>query len=89
MTLVAGVVLTWCVTAGLLLEPVILDTLDWPFVARAGLLLMLIAPVSLALGLPFPLGLSQGRNRWVLPWGLGLERGIFGGGNAACQPDRA
>ena len=70
MALVAAVVLTWCVAAYLLLQPVILNTLDWPFMARAGLLLVLIAPVSVALGLPFPLG-STGRGRVVSCHGPG------------------
>jgi hypothetical protein len=73
MALVAGVVVTWCVAMLLLLEPLILGTLDWPFVARAGLLLVLIAPVSVALGLPFPLGLNRAGTGGFLPWAWGLN----------------
>jgi hypothetical protein len=73
MALVAGVVLTWCVAVLLLLQPVILGTLDWPFTARAGLLLVLIAPVSVALGLPFPLGLNRAGTGGFLPWAWGLN----------------
>jgi hypothetical protein len=73
MALVAAVVLTWCVLALLLLEPIILGSLGWPFAARAGLLLALIAPVSVALGLPFPLGLNRAGTGGFLPWAWGLN----------------
>jgi hypothetical protein len=73
MALVAAVVLTWCVAALLLLEPVILGTLAWPFAARAALLLAVIAPVSVALGLPFPLGLNRAGTSGFLPWAWGLN----------------
>jgi hypothetical protein len=55
------------------LEPAMLDTLDWPFVVRAGLLLGAIAPVSISLGLPFPLGLSRAGSGGFLPWAWGLN----------------
>ena len=73
MALVAVVVLTWCVLALLVLEPIILGSLGWPFAARAGLLLVLIAPVSVALGLPFPLGLNRAGTGGFLPWAWGLN----------------
>jgi len=73
MALVAAVVLTWCVLALLLLQPVILGSLGWPFAGRAMLLLGLIAPVSVALGLPFPLGLNQAGSDGFLPWAWGLN----------------
>ena len=73
MAIVAAVVLTWCLAVFLLLEPVILATLSWQFVARAGLLLALIAPVSIVLGMPFPLGLSRTGQGGFLPWAWGLN----------------
>jgi hypothetical protein len=73
MALVSAVVLTWCVAALMLLQPVILGTLDWPFAARAATLLVLIAPVSVALGLPFPLGLSRAGTGGFLPWAWALN----------------
>lgn len=73
MAVVAAVVLVWCAAAFLLLEPLVLATLDWPFSARACLLLMLIAPVSVALGLPFPLGLNRAGTGGFLPWAWGLN----------------
>jgi hypothetical protein len=73
MAIVAAVVVTWCLATLLFLQPMMLSTLDWPFFARAGLLLMLIAPVSVALGLPFPLGLTQAGSGGLLPWAWGLN----------------
>ena len=51
----------------------ILATLTWSFLGRAGLLLVVIAPVSLALGLPFPLGLGRTGSTGFLPWAWGLN----------------
>ncbi len=73
MALAAAVVLIWSAVAFLALEPLILSTLDWPFSARACLLLMLTAPVSVALGLPFPLGLNRAGTGGFLPWAWGLN----------------
>ena len=73
MALAALVVLIWCAAAAAFLQPLLLATLDWPFAARAGLLLALTAPVSVALGLPFPLGLNQTGSTGFLPWAWGLN----------------
>lgn len=73
---VVGIV-AWCVVAWAGLRPLALATLGWPVATRAVLLLALIAPVSVALGLPFPLGLSrigEGRGSGaVLAWAWGLN----------------
>jgi hypothetical protein len=68
-----AVVVAWCVGALVLLQPLMLATLDWPFVVRSGFLLLLIAPVSVALGFPFPLGLNQTGAGGFLPWAWGLN----------------
>jgi hypothetical protein len=47
--------------------------LTWSYLARACLLLVLVAPVSLALGLPFPLGLGRTGTTGFLPWAWGLN----------------
>jgi SAM-dependent methyltransferase len=73
MAVVAAVVLVWCAAVLLFLQPLILSTLDWPFFARSGLLLLLIAPVSVAMGLPFPLGLNRAGTGGFLPWAWGLN----------------
>lgn len=67
------VVLAWCVTVLLGLQPAILATLGLPWLARATLVLVVLAPVSLALGLPFPLGLARTGSGGLLPWAWGLN----------------
>ncbi|HVC63660.1 MAG TPA: hypothetical protein VND19_25250 [Acetobacteraceae bacterium] len=73
MTGAALVVLAWCVALLVGLQPLMLATLDWPWLARAGLVLAVLAPVSLALGLPFPLGLARVGTGGALPWAWGLN----------------
>lgn len=69
----SGVVLAWCAVVYFSLEPLILSTLGWSFVARAALLMALTAPLSVALGMPFPLGLSRAGTGGFLPWAWGLN----------------
>jgi len=67
------VTVAWCVLVWLLLEPAIMATLGLPWIGRAALVVLLVAPVSFALGLPFPLGLSQAGTGGMLPWAWGLN----------------
>jgi hypothetical protein len=48
-------------------------TLGLPWVVRASLVLAVVAPVSLALGLPFPLGLARTGSGGLLPWAWALN----------------
>ena len=73
MTLVSGAVLLWMVVVLVWLQPLILATLSWPWMGRAAALIAVVAPVSLALGLPFPLGLSRAGRGGLLPWAWGLN----------------
>ena len=73
MTGVTLVVLAWTAAVLAGLQPLMLATLNWPWLARVGLLLAVLAPVSLALGLPFPLGLSRLGQGGILPWAWGLN----------------
>ena len=66
-------VVAWCALLLAGLQPFLLATLDFPFLARAGIVLLLLAPVSVALGLPFPLGLSRMGSSGFLPWAWGLN----------------
>ena len=66
-----------------------LATLSLPWRRAPALVLGVAAPVSLALGLPFPLGLSRLGGGGDAALGLGAERRLLGGGDAAGQPDRA
>jgi hypothetical protein len=44
-----------------------------PFGLRVALVVLALAPVSLAMGLPFPLGLQQIEGEFFLPWAWGLN----------------
>ena len=54
-------------------EPQLLQSLDLPWAERGGAVLAVLAPVSLALGMPFPLGLRRIEAGGSLPWAWGLN----------------
>ena len=56
-------------------RPAVLAALDLPWAVRAGLLVVALAPISLALGFPFPLGLDrfQQEGAGLLPWAWALN----------------
>lgn len=68
-----GVIVVWCVAVSMFLQDGMLATLDQDFVVRAALVIVVVAPVSVALGLPFPLGLSRAGSGGFLPWAWGLN----------------
>jgi hypothetical protein len=53
----------------------VLTALDLPWALRAALLVLALAPISLALGFPFPLGLDrfQQEGPALLPWAWALN----------------
>lgn len=67
------VVLGWIYLVFTRGEAVMLSTLDQPAWMRGLIVLATAAPVSLALGLPFPLGLIQVGEGRMLPWAWGLN----------------
>ena len=75
IVVVGGVIVGWCLVALLGLEPLLLSTIGLPWVARAGILLAVTAPVSVALGMPFPMGLSRAAaaGGGFMPWAWGLN----------------
>jgi hypothetical protein len=73
VTLACLIIVVWCVAAVAGLQSLILATLDLPWIARAVLVLTVLAPVSFALGLPFPLGLARAGSGSLLPWAWGLN----------------
>lgn len=76
VVLAGAVALAWCLAVWLGLEAAIMATLDWPWAMRAVLVLLLVAPVSVALGLPFPLGLGEiekSGTSGLLPWAWALN----------------
>ena len=75
IALSAAVVVAWCALALLGLQPFLLATLGLPWLLRAAIVVALVAPVSLALGMPFPLGLARAGSAGggFLPWAWGLN----------------
>ncbi|MBV9785825.1 MAG: hypothetical protein JO264_18630 [Acidisphaera sp.] len=69
---VTGVVL-WCGLLAAAAQPAMLATIGLPWLVRAGIVLLVLAPVSVALGLPFPLGLERTGSTALLPWAWGLN----------------
>ncbi|ADL00375.1 hypothetical protein [Brevundimonas subvibrioides] len=67
------VVLAWIGAMLMGAEDFMMRTLDQSWAVRAGLVALAAAPVSLALGLPFPLGLIQVGDGRALPWAWGLN----------------
>jgi hypothetical protein len=70
-----AIALGCCVLAALFARPVVLAALDLPYALRVLLLVAALAPISLALGLPFPLGLDrfQQSGPALLPWAWALN----------------
>jgi hypothetical protein len=73
IALAALVTAAWTTAVLTALQPAILSTLDAPWAVRGALVLAVAAPVSFALGLPFPLGLSRLGSGGALPWAWGLN----------------
>ncbi len=65
----------WIVLAAAGLDALLFATLDLAVAAKALILLAGIAPLALALGVPFPLGLAlfRGANSHFLPWAWSLN----------------
>ncbi len=70
-----GVIMLWCGGLALTGDMLILALADWPASVRGVLVVVLMAPVSVALGAPFPLGLDQvsRRGEFLLPWAWALN----------------
>ncbi len=66
-------VVAWTVAMAVGLPALILATLAAPWIVRALLLLLILAPVSCALGLFFPLGLARLGEGGALPWAWALN----------------
>jgi hypothetical protein len=58
-----------------LLPVLILATIGWPLAGRLALLALFVAPLSFALGMPFPMGLAEAgrRGQGFLPWAWALN----------------
>ena len=68
LTVAIPLAVLWCVAASQELTPLMLATLGWPAAVRAGIVVVALAPLSLVLGLPFPLGLRRLGSGPMLPF---------------------
>ena len=73
LLLAVGVILGWCALAMTAGQGFLLATIGLPWLLRAAIVLLVVAPVSVALGLPFPLGLARTGSGGLLPWAWGLN----------------
>ncbi len=73
VTIAVAVILVWCAVMLLFQQTAVLAALGLPYAARAALVVLACAPVSVALGLPFPLGLSRTGSGGFMPWAWGLN----------------
>ncbi len=69
----AGIVVLWCAAMAVWLQPLLVASIGWPFAARVAVVLVLAGPVSVALGMPFPLGLAGSGGGAFLPWAWALN----------------
>ncbi len=67
------VVIGWIAAMLTQADAALMHTLDQPWAVRALIVVAVAAPVSIALGLPFPLGLTQVGEGRMLPWAWGLN----------------
>jgi hypothetical protein len=69
----AAIVLVWSLALGWVLTPAVFATAGWPLPIRIALVIAVMAPVSIAMGLPFPLGLAKMDQSFQLAWAWGLN----------------
>jgi len=71
----AGIVALWCLIGAWQQQDLLLATQNWPLSGKLIVVFLAIAPVSVLLGMPFPLLLARSRvaGSWFLPWGWGLN----------------
>ena len=63
----------WCAAVYFWQEDTLMSLLGESFAVRASLVIAALAPVSFALGMPFPLGLSRMGKEGFMPWAWGLN----------------
>jgi hypothetical protein len=68
-----GVVVAWCGLMLVILPGALIGGMQLGYGARVVLIVAATAPVSVALGLPFPLGLARLGSGGALPWAWGLN----------------
>jgi spermidine synthase len=71
--LAGAAIALWALIVSTSLPTAMLSGDALPFFIRCTLVILAIAPVSISLGLPFPLGLAQVSEGRMLPWAWGLN----------------
>jgi hypothetical protein len=71
--LACAVIVVWALMMLAFLSSLMLAGDGLPVFVRMGLVVLVIAPVSVALGMPFPLGLGEVSEGSFLPWAWGLN----------------
>ena len=68
-------IFTWVIVMAMILDPLLQALLGWPLPLKVAVLVVLSAPLGVALGFPFPLGLTlfRGKNSHFLPWAWSLN----------------
>jgi spermidine synthase len=72
----AALIMLWAALLLAALRPALLGSLGWPHALRLALVAAVVAPASVALGMPFPLGLAQIEREAggaFLPWAWALN----------------
>ena len=73
MTIAGVFIVAWVALAMWGLDALILYCLSDPPLRKVAILVAILAPVSFALGMPFPLGLGRTGDTGYLPWAWGLN----------------
>jgi hypothetical protein len=73
LALAVAIIIGFCLLLAVALQPLLLAGIGLPWFVRAGVMVVLIAPISVALGLPVPLGQSRTGSGGLLPWAWGLN----------------
>ena len=73
ITIACCVIMVWCLVAYGGLLPAMLATLELPWIIRAVLLVVILSPVSVAVGMPFALGLQNLRSAQFLPFAWAIN----------------
>ena len=68
ITFAISFAILWCAAASQALTPLMLATIDLPVALRAAIVVLALAPLSVALGMPFPLGLRRLGSGPMLPF---------------------
>lgn len=68
-------ILVWLIVMAVALDPLLRAMLGWALPLKVAVLVVLAAPLGVALGFPFPLGLTlfRGKHSHFLPWAWALN----------------